>query len=146
MKALLVCEYQQAKLLESTYELLAFAEQLGAEKTMLLIGTEAQAPKFNGKVYLADAGKYGEYNPDMHKRLVLDVAQKEGCDYIVFLHSCFGWDLAPRVAVALQSAQISEIVAVVFRGPRLQRQTAQAPETEDGAGGPDHPGRRLQLP
>ena len=41
MKALLVCEYQQGKLLESTYELLAFADRLGADKVMLLIGTEA---------------------------------------------------------------------------------------------------------
>ena len=113
MKALLVCEYQQGKLLESTYELLAFASRLGSEMIMLLIGSEEQAPKFGGKVYLADAGKYGEYNPDLHKRLVLEIAQKEHPDYIVFLHSSFGWDLAPRVAAALKVAQISEIVGVV---------------------------------
>jgi len=113
MKALLVCEYRQGKLLESTYELLAFAGRLGADKIMLLIGSEAQAPKFQGKVYLADAGVFGEYNPDLHKYLVLDVAQKEKPDYIVFVHSSFGWDLAPRVAAALKAAQVSEIVGVV---------------------------------
>ena len=113
MKALLVCEYRQGKLLESTYELLAFADRLGAGKVMLLIGSEAEAPNFGGKVYLADAGKYGEYNPDLHKRLVLDTAQKEQPDYIVFVHSSFGWDLAPRVAAALKAAQVSEIVGVV---------------------------------
>jgi electron transfer flavoprotein alpha subunit len=112
MKALLVCEYRQGKLLESTYELLAFAELLAAEKVMLLVGSEAAAPKFGGKVYLADAGIYGEYNPDMHKRLVLDTAQKEHADYIVFVHSPFGWDLAPRVAAALKAAQVSEIIGV----------------------------------
>lgn len=113
MKALLVCEYRQGKLLESTYELLAFAGRLGADKIMLLIGSEAQAPDFDGKVYLADAGVFGEYNPDLHKYLVLDVAQKEKPDYIVFVHSSFGWDLAPRVAAALKAAQVSEIVGVV---------------------------------
>jgi electron transfer flavoprotein alpha subunit len=113
MKALLICEYLQGKLLESTYELLAFADRLGAGKVMLLIGSEAQAPNFGGKVYLADAGKYGEYNPDLHKRLVLDTVQKEHPDYIVFVHSSFGWDLAPRVASALKAAQVSEIVGVV---------------------------------
>ena len=113
MKALLVCEYQQGKLLESTYELLAFADRIGADRVMLLIGTEAEAPNFGGKVYLADAGKVGEYNPDLHKRLVLDVAQKEHPDYIVFVHSSSGWDLAPRVAAALKAAQVSEIVGVV---------------------------------
>lgn len=49
----------------------------------------------------------------MHKQLVLAAAQKEGADYIVFLHSSYGWDLAPRVAAALKAAQVSEIVALV---------------------------------
>ncbi len=113
MKTLLICEYRQGKLLESTYELLAFAQRLNAESAMLLIGSEAAAPAFSGKVYFADAGQYGEYNPDAHKRLVLEAAQKEGADYIVFLHSSYGWDLAPRVAAALKAAQVSEIVGVV---------------------------------
>lgn len=113
MKALLICEFQQGKLLESSYELLAFAERLGADKTMLLIGSAAGAPQFGGKVYLADAAKYGEYNPDMHKQLVMNTVEKEHPDYIVFIHSSFGWDLAPRVAASLKAAQISEIVAVV---------------------------------
>jgi electron transfer flavoprotein alpha subunit len=113
MKALLVCEYQQGKLLASSYELLAFADRLGAASVMLLIGSKTEAPKFDGRVYLADAGKVGEYNPDLHKRLVLDVAEKEQADIIVFIHSCFGWDLAPRVATALKVAQISEITGVL---------------------------------
>jgi electron transfer flavoprotein alpha subunit len=113
MKALLVCEFRQGKLLESTYELLAFADRLGAARVMLLIGSAAEAPNFDGKVYLADAGIVGEYNPDVHKLLILDVARKEQPDYIVFVHSSFGWDLAPRVAVALKAAQVSEIIGVV---------------------------------
>lgn len=113
MKALLVCEYQQGKLLESTYDLLAFAERLGVGKVMLLIGSEAEVPNFSGKVYLADSGIYGEYNPDLHKRLVLDTVQKEHPDYIVFVHSSFGWDLAPRVAAALKASQVSEIVGIL---------------------------------
>ena len=112
MKALLVCEYRQGKLLESTYELLAFADVLAAERVMLLVGTEAAAPKFDGKVYLADSGVYGEFNPDLHKRLIMDVVQKEHPDYIVFIHSPYGWDLAPRVAAALKAAQVSEIIGV----------------------------------
>jgi electron transfer flavoprotein alpha subunit len=112
MKTLLICEYRQGKLLESTYELLAFADRLGAEKAMLLIGSESEAPHFEGKVYFAEAAKYGDCNPDLHKRLVLEAVQKETPDYIVFLHSAYGWDLAPRVAAALKVAQVSEIVGV----------------------------------
>jgi electron transfer flavoprotein alpha subunit len=113
MKTLLIGEYRQGKLLESNQELLAFAGQLDADRVMVLIGSEAETPKFTGKLYLADAARAGEYNPDLHKRLVLDVAAKEKPDYIVFLHSSYGWDLAPRVACALKAAQVSEITRVV---------------------------------
>jgi electron transfer flavoprotein alpha subunit len=113
MKALLVCEYRQGQLLDSTYELQAFADQLGAESALVLVGSEGQLPKCNGKLYLADVAKYGEYNPDLHKKLVLEAVAKENPDYIVFVHSSYGWDLAPRVAAALKAGQISEIVALV---------------------------------
>jgi electron transfer flavoprotein alpha subunit len=112
MKVLLVCEFRQGKLLESTYELLAFADLLAADKVMLLVGNEAAVPKFGGKIYLADAGIFGEVNPDLHKRLVLDIMQKEHADYVVFIHSPYGWDLAPRLAAALKVAQVSEIIGV----------------------------------
>jgi len=113
MKALLIGEYRQGKLLDSSYELLAFAQRLGAESAMLLVGSEAQLPGFEGRLYLADAAKYGEYNPDLHKKLVLEAVAKENPDCIVFVHSSYGWDLAPRVAAALRAGQVSEIVAVV---------------------------------
>jgi electron transfer flavoprotein alpha subunit len=112
MKALLVCEFQHGKLLDSTWELVAFADQLAAEKVMLLVGSEAETPKFAGRVYLADSALYGEYNPDQHKLLVLEVVHRENPDYIVFVHSSFGWDLAPRVAAALIVAQVSEITGL----------------------------------
>lgn len=113
MKALLVCEYREGKLLNSSYELAAFAERFGANITMLLIGSEAEAPRINGKLYLADASKYGEYNPEIHKKIVLKAVEQEQPDHIVFLHSSYGWDLAPRVAAALKIGQISEVVDVV---------------------------------
>ncbi len=95
MKALLVGEFRQGQLLESYLELVAFADLLGAEKVMLLVGSETAAPKFQGKIYLADPGIFGECNPDQHKRLILDVVQKEHVDNIIFIHSPYGWDLAP---------------------------------------------------
>jgi electron transfer flavoprotein alpha subunit len=111
MKALLVCEQRQGKLLESSYELLAFAGRLGAEAVLLLVGSEAGLPAFPGKLYLAESGKYGEYNPELHKRLVLEAVRREQPDLIVFLHSSYGWDLAPHVAGALRATQVSEVVA-----------------------------------
>jgi electron transfer flavoprotein alpha subunit len=112
MKALLICEYREGKLLDSTYELVAFADKLGADKAMVLIGTEAEVPRVNAKVYLADAAKYGEYNPDLHKKIVLEAIKREDPGCIVFLHSSYGWDLAPRVAAALKAGQVSEITGI----------------------------------
>ncbi len=112
MKALLICEYREGKLLDSSYELAAFADKLGVEKAMVLIGKEAEAPRVNAKVYLADVTQYGEYNPDLHKRIVLEAVKRENPDCIVFLHSSYGWDLAPRVAAALKAGQISEITSI----------------------------------
>jgi len=116
MKALLIGEYREGKLLDSTYELLGFAGQLGAESAMLLVGSETQLPAYGGTLYLADVATCGEYNPDLHKKLVLEAVQKENPDYIVFLHSSYGWDLAPRVAASLKAAQISEVIAVADNG------------------------------
>jgi len=113
MKTLLICEQREGKLLDSSYELLAFSGRLGADSVLLLVGSESTLPKFNGKLYLADIQKYGEYNPDVHKRLILEAVRRENPDSIVCLHSAYGWDLAPRLAAALKIAQLSEIVDIV---------------------------------
>ena len=116
MKTLLIGEYREGKLLESTYELIGFAGLLGAETAMLLVGSENQLPAYGGTLYLADATACGEYNPDLHKKLILEAVQQENPDYIIFQHSSYGWDLAPRVAAALKAAQISEVVAIADNG------------------------------
>jgi electron transfer flavoprotein alpha subunit len=116
MKTLLIGEYREGKLLESTYELLGFAAQLGAESALLLVGSDSQLPACSGTLYLADAATCGEYNPDLHKQLILDAVQQENPDFIVFLHSSYGWDLAPRIAATLKKAQISEIIAITATG------------------------------
>jgi len=116
MKALLVCEYREGKLLDASYELIAFADQLGVTKAAVLIGSEAAAPQFDGTVYLAEAASLGEYNPSAHKTAILAAAEKEQPDYIIFSHSSYGWDTAPRVAAALKIGQVTEIVAITDSG------------------------------
>lgn len=116
MKALLIGEYREGKLLDSTYELFGFAGQLGAETALLLVGSEGQLPAYAGTLYLADAAVCGEYNPGLHKKLILEAVQQENPDYIFFVHSSYGWDLAPRVAAALKIAQVSEVVALADGG------------------------------
>jgi len=116
MKALLVGEYREGKLLDTIYELLTFADKLGAEPVVALVGAAGSVPRCSGTVYLADVTKYGEYNPDMHKQMLLTVVEQEKPDYIVFGHSSYGWDLAPRIAAKLKVAQISEVIGIVDGG------------------------------
>ena len=116
MKALLVSEYREGKLLDTTYELIAFADKLGAEKSAVLIGTESAVPQFNGTVHLADVQALGEYNPAAHKAAILAAAEKEQADCIIFSHSSYGWDLAPRVAAGLKAGQVTEVVAITENG------------------------------
>ena len=113
MKILLVAEYRDGKLLGSAYELIAFARKMAADSVMFLVGSDAALPAYDGKLYLADAGACGEFNPEMHKALLLDVIAREQPEMIAFSHSSYGWDLAPRVAFALRAAQVSELVDVV---------------------------------
>lgn len=112
MKILLVAEYRDGKLLGSAYELIAFAQKMAADSVMFLVGSEAALPSYDGRLYLADAGVCGEFNPDVHKALLLDVIAREQPEMIAFSHSSYGWDLAPRVAFALRAAQVSEVVDV----------------------------------
>jgi len=112
MKALLVAESRQGRLLPCSYEPLAFATQIGTEHSFFLVGSPADPPKVDGKVYLADAAQSGDYNPEGHLALLLDVVKREDPDLIVFCHSSYGWDLAPRLALALGAAQVSEVVAM----------------------------------
>jgi electron transfer flavoprotein alpha subunit len=113
MKTLLVAEYRDGKVLNSTYELVGFAEKLGADSAMFLVGSDSALPTYTGTLYLADAGKYSEFNPAVHKQLLLDVIAKEQPDMVVFSHSSYGWDLAPRISLALNAAHISEVVDFV---------------------------------
>ncbi len=113
MKTLLVAEYRDGKLLGSTYELVAFAQKIGAESSMFLVGSETVLPQYDGTLYLADSSKYGEFNPAVHKQLLLDVIAREQPEMVVFSHSSYGWDLAPRISLALNAAHISEVVEFV---------------------------------
>ncbi len=112
MKTLLVAEFREGKLRSKYSQLIAFAQDLQADAAMFLVGSPSELPQFDGTLYLADVAKYGEYNPTVHKNLLMDVIAKEQPEQIVFHHSSYGWDLAPRLAIALKAAQVSEVVAV----------------------------------
>lgn len=112
MKTLLVFECRRGKPAETNLELLAFAAALGGEFAAAAVGAEAGLPAFAGRLYLGESARFGEYDPSRHADFVVQAAQQEAADRIVFLHSCYGWDLAPRVAARLKAAQISDVTGI----------------------------------
>lgn len=117
MKALLIAESREGKALASSSELIAFAKKAGCENVMFMVGADSSLPACDGTLYLADSAKHGDYNPVVHKQLILEVVAKEKPDIIVFNHSSYGWDLAPRVAFALEAAQFSEVADFIEGDP-----------------------------
>ena len=113
MKTLLVFEYRRGTPAETNSELLAFAAALGGEVACAAVGGEAGLPDFPGRLYLGETARFGEYDPALHADFVLQAVRKEAAARIVFLHSSYGWDLAPRVAARLKAAQISNITGIV---------------------------------
>lgn len=112
MKTLLIGEYKNGKFDESFYELVGFAKKLDTEAVGFVIAPANIEIDFEGKVYTADINSLGEYNPFLHKKAILDVIAKEDPDLIVFSHSSYGWDLAPRIAMSIKAGQISEVIGI----------------------------------
>jgi electron transfer flavoprotein alpha subunit len=112
MKVLLVGECRAGRFADENAELFGFTVALGAEASMLLVGSLDDLPAFEGRLYFADSRKYAEYNPEAHKRLVMEAVDRELPDAVVFLHSSYGWDLAPRVAATMKAAQVSGVTGI----------------------------------
>lgn len=115
MKALLVAEYRNGDVINGYNELVDFAQQANLMHSMFITGSDRKLPVYKGVLYLADAGRYQEYNPEVHTQLIIEAANRAEADMVVFLHSSHGWDLAPRVAHTLGAGQISEVVEVNSR-------------------------------
>ena len=110
MKLLLVGEVRDGAIAPEVAELFGFTAHLGAETAMVLAGASGDLPAFEGRLYRADAGH--AFDMTYSKRLVLAAVEREQPDAVVLLHSSFGWELAPRVAFAMQSAQLSGVVGL----------------------------------
>ncbi|HWR00554.1 MAG TPA: electron transfer flavoprotein subunit alpha/FixB family protein [Chlorobaculum sp.] len=116
MKILLAGECREGRLAEDVFELFGFAASLDAEVSLVIVGSPDDLPAFEGRIYFADVRDYGEYSPEVHTRLVMRAVDQERPDAVVFLHSSYGWDLAPRVASAMNVAQVSGVAGIDGEG------------------------------
>jgi electron transfer flavoprotein alpha subunit len=126
---LLVAEIQKGKLRESSLELASFArkvgEATGREVKSLVIGqgvsgiAEELSKKGGGEVFVADDAALANYNVDGYHAAVKAAVAAASPDVILLSNTPTGWDLAPRVAAALDAAFVSDCFNVEVEGSEL---------------------------
>ncbi|NOT40370.1 MAG: electron transfer flavoprotein subunit alpha/FixB family protein [Alphaproteobacteria bacterium] len=117
MAVLLVAEHDNKSLKDATGKALSAAVALGGPVDILVAGQGAKgvadaAAKLNGvsKVILADDAQYANQLAENMASLIVELAGKY--DAVLSPASTSGKNFMPRVAAALDVAQISEIVSV----------------------------------
>ena len=117
MAVLLIAEHDNTTLKDSTAKTLAAAKALGGPVDILVAGHNARgvadaAAKLAGasKVILADDAQYAHQLAETMASLVVGLSGKY--DAVVSPASVSGKNFMPRVAAALDVAQVSEVISV----------------------------------
>ena len=117
-KTLIVGEIQQGVLREATLELVAAARELGGDVVSLLIGNgigelgEELAKKGGGKVLVADNPVFESYTADAHAQAMRKAVEAEAPDLILISNTPNGWDVAPKVAAALDAGIVTDVFKI----------------------------------
>ena len=117
MTTLVVAEHDNASIKSATRNTITAAAELGAEITLLVVGTDCQAAATEAasiagvaKVLVADSAVYAHQLPEAVAPLIAQVASN--FTHILAPATTTGKNLMPRVAALLDVAQISDIVTI----------------------------------
>ena len=114
MGTLIVAEIQKGAIREASFELAAFAQKIGGDVSSVVIGSGVSdlasdfASKGGGKTYVADDASLANYNVDGYSAAIQAAVAASGADTILISNTPSGWDVAPRVAAALDAGFISD--------------------------------------
>ncbi len=117
-KTLIVGEIQKDALRESTLEMVAVARRLGGEVGSLLLGSGIQAAaeelskKGGGKVLLADNAALENYTVDAYAQVIRQAIESESPELVLISHTPIGWDVAPKVAAALDVGILTDVFRI----------------------------------
>jgi electron transfer flavoprotein alpha subunit len=123
---LIVCEIQNGKIREASYELASFAHKLGGDVKSLVTGqgVEALADEFSkkggGDVLLAEHESLAGYNAEACLAALRAAVEASGADLVLLSNTPSGWDVAPRLAAALDAGFVSDCFDVA-EGPVFKR-------------------------
>ena len=117
MTTLVIAEHDNASIKSATRNTITAAAELGAEITLLVVGSDCQAAANEAasiagvaKVLVADAAVYAHQLPEAVAPLIAQVASN--FTHILAPSTTTGKNLMPRVAALLDVAQISDIVTI----------------------------------
>jgi electron transfer flavoprotein alpha subunit len=117
MTTLVIAEHDNASIKSATRNTITAAAELGAEITLLVVGSDCQAAANEAasiagvaKVLVADAAVYAHQLPEAVAPLIAQVASN--FSHILTPATTTGKNLTPRVAALLGVSQISDIVTI----------------------------------
>ena len=125
-KVLVIAEIKQGVIKSSTTELLSKAKAIGAEASVVAIGSniESLIPGLvkagSDTQYVADDPGLELFSAAPYASCVVDAAKQFGADQIWFGFSESGKAVAPRVAAQLDAACATEITDVTLQGDQIE--------------------------
>ena len=113
---LIVAEMQNGSIRESSYELASFAQKIAdpSQVRSLVIGesvteeANAFSTKGGGEVTVVDNAAVSNYSAEAYRQAILAVIQETNASTILLSNTPSGWDVAPRLAAALDAAFIPD--------------------------------------
>jgi electron transfer flavoprotein alpha subunit len=111
---LIVGEIQNGKVRDATYEAVALASKTGNDIKGLVIGqgvashAEEFAKRGAAEVYLVEDDLVANYNVDAFSAAIRAAVDASGADIVLLSNTPSGWDVAPRIAAALDAAFVSD--------------------------------------
>lgn len=126
---LVVAEIQGGRIREASYELAAFAQKVasasGRSVASLVMGAsvgalaEELSKRGGGKVYAAENPALAQYNAETALAAIKAAVAAAGADLILVSNTPSGWDVAPRLAAALDAGFVSDCFLVAVEGGGL---------------------------
>jgi len=111
---LIVAEIQKGKVRDATFEAAALAAKTGHDVKGLVLGqgVAAQAEEFSkrgaSEVFLLEDDAVANYNVDAYSAAIRAAVEASGADIVLISNTPSGWDVAPRIAAALDAAFVSD--------------------------------------
>ncbi|MEE9608926.1 MAG: electron transfer flavoprotein subunit alpha/FixB family protein [Myxococcota bacterium] len=126
---LIVAEIQGGRIREASYELVAFAHSVatatGSEIKSLVTGkgvgafAEEFSKKGGGEVYLVDHELLENYSVDAQAAAIRAAVDACQADLVLLSNTPSGWDVAPRIAAALDAGFVSDCFSIAAEDGKL---------------------------